>query len=267
MEEAFVNTLMAPNEDCWDEDIIREIFILIFALLLLMQLAYLPDRKRECMIDDDIGSINSEVSAYDRVDVTDLDELVKDYKRNRRRGTAWLIQIESQILTIPLIFVYGLNGRICFLLVVGVAMRNRLFFFLEVDPNSSVISTSAGLVPLGRFQLKCHVLHYPIIVSNTKPLRFKALGVFPVVGVPVNRPGINDYFGFGGSACAFSITPGFLSISDMAHSVVDAEVSVPALQLVPCSMHSWNFLAFLTWPFGVDAEVSVRSRKYVLASC
>ncbi|XP_019179447.1 PREDICTED: LOW QUALITY PROTEIN: kinesin-like protein KIN-7C, mitochondrial [Ipomoea nil] len=50
------------------------------------ELAYLPDRKRECMIDDDIGSINSEVSADGRVDVTDLDELVKDYKRNRRRG-------------------------------------------------------------------------------------------------------------------------------------------------------------------------------------
>ncbi|KAA8538436.1 hypothetical protein F0562_028018 [Nyssa sinensis] len=50
------------------------------------ELAYLPDRKREYMIDDDAGSIDSEISAYGRNDVTNLDELVKDYKRNRRRG-------------------------------------------------------------------------------------------------------------------------------------------------------------------------------------
>lgn len=52
---------------------------------LLMQLAYLPDRKRECIIDD-AGSIDSEISVDGRSDATNLDELVKDYKRNRRRG-------------------------------------------------------------------------------------------------------------------------------------------------------------------------------------
>ncbi|XP_059631794.1 kinesin-like protein KIN-7E, chloroplastic [Cornus florida] len=50
------------------------------------ELAYLPDRKREYMIDDDVGSIDSEISVDGRNDVTNLDELVKDYKRNRRRG-------------------------------------------------------------------------------------------------------------------------------------------------------------------------------------
>lgn len=51
-----------------------------------MQLAYLPDRKREYVIDDDAGSIDSEISMDGRGDVTNLDELVKDYKRNSRRG-------------------------------------------------------------------------------------------------------------------------------------------------------------------------------------
>lgn len=51
-----------------------------------MQLAYLPDRKREYMIDDDAESIDPEISLEERGDVTNLDELVKDYKRNRRRG-------------------------------------------------------------------------------------------------------------------------------------------------------------------------------------
>uniref|UniRef100_A0A2N9F5H3 Uncharacterized protein n=1 Tax=Fagus sylvatica TaxID=28930 RepID=A0A2N9F5H3_FAGSY len=50
------------------------------------ELAYLPDRKREYMIDDDTGSHASELSVEERVDVTNIDELVKDYKRNRKRG-------------------------------------------------------------------------------------------------------------------------------------------------------------------------------------
>ncbi|KAK6246240.1 hypothetical protein SCA6_009330 [Theobroma cacao] len=50
------------------------------------ELAYLPDRKREYIIDDDAGSCASELSMEGRDDVTNLDELVKDYKRNRRRG-------------------------------------------------------------------------------------------------------------------------------------------------------------------------------------
>ncbi|CAI9764020.1 unnamed protein product [Fraxinus pennsylvanica] len=50
------------------------------------ELAYLPDKKREYMIDDDAGSIDSEISMDGRGDLTNLDEVVKDYKRNRRRG-------------------------------------------------------------------------------------------------------------------------------------------------------------------------------------
>ncbi|PIN16990.1 Kinesin-like protein [Handroanthus impetiginosus] len=50
------------------------------------ELAYLPDRKREGMIDDDAGSIDSEISVGGRTDGLNLDELVRDYKRNRRRG-------------------------------------------------------------------------------------------------------------------------------------------------------------------------------------
>ncbi|KAL8134347.1 kinesin-like protein KIN-7C, mitochondrial [Apium graveolens] len=50
------------------------------------ELAYLPDRKRELMLDDDAGSISSETSAYGRSEVTDLDELMKDYRKNTKRG-------------------------------------------------------------------------------------------------------------------------------------------------------------------------------------
>ncbi|PON73206.1 Kinesin-like protein [Parasponia andersonii] len=50
------------------------------------ELAYLPDKKREYMLDDDAGSYGSEIPLEVREEVTSLDELVKDYKRNRRRG-------------------------------------------------------------------------------------------------------------------------------------------------------------------------------------
>ncbi|XP_040364017.1 kinesin-like protein KIN-7C, mitochondrial isoform X1 [Rosa chinensis] len=50
------------------------------------ELAYLPDKKREYVIDDDALSHASELSVEGRDDITNLDELVKDYKRNRRRG-------------------------------------------------------------------------------------------------------------------------------------------------------------------------------------
>lgn len=56
------------------------------SIKLFMQLAYLPDRKRELMLDDDAGSINSETSAYGRSEVTDLDELMKDYRKSTRKG-------------------------------------------------------------------------------------------------------------------------------------------------------------------------------------
>ncbi|XP_059299107.1 kinesin-like protein KIN-7C, mitochondrial isoform X1 [Lycium ferocissimum] len=50
------------------------------------ELAYLPDRKREYMIDEDAASIDSEISADGREGVMNLDELVKDFRRNRKRG-------------------------------------------------------------------------------------------------------------------------------------------------------------------------------------
>ncbi|KAF7837562.1 myosin-6-like isoform X2 [Senna tora] len=50
------------------------------------QLAYMPDRKRDHLIDDDSGSHASELSVEGKDDVTNLDELMKDYKWNKRRG-------------------------------------------------------------------------------------------------------------------------------------------------------------------------------------
>lgn len=50
------------------------------------ELAYLPDRKREYMTEEDAGSYASELSVEGRDEITNLDELVKDFKRNRRRG-------------------------------------------------------------------------------------------------------------------------------------------------------------------------------------
>lgn len=53
-----------------------------------MQLAYLPDRKRESLVDDDTGNY---ASVEEKDDVTNLDELVKDYKKHKRRGMlGWL---------------------------------------------------------------------------------------------------------------------------------------------------------------------------------
>ncbi|TKY56128.1 Kinesin-related protein 11 [Spatholobus suberectus] len=55
------------------------------------ELAYLPDRKRESWINDDAGSHASVLSAEEKDDVTNLDELGKDYKRSKRRGMlGWL---------------------------------------------------------------------------------------------------------------------------------------------------------------------------------
>ncbi|KAK1555535.1 hypothetical protein Q3G72_027817 [Acer saccharum] len=50
------------------------------------ELAYLPDRKREYTGNDDAGSYTSELSVEAGDDVTNLDDLVKDYKRSQRRG-------------------------------------------------------------------------------------------------------------------------------------------------------------------------------------
>ncbi|KAF5182587.1 Kinesin-like protein kin-7e protein [Thalictrum thalictroides] len=50
------------------------------------ELAYLPDRKREYLIDEDAASLDSEFSLEGRYDTTSIDDLVKDDKRNRKRG-------------------------------------------------------------------------------------------------------------------------------------------------------------------------------------
>ncbi|XP_073125976.1 kinesin-like protein KIN-7C, mitochondrial [Henckelia pumila] len=50
------------------------------------ELAYLPDRKRDYTIDDDAGSIGSDFYSDGRTDVPNLDELVRDYRSNQRRG-------------------------------------------------------------------------------------------------------------------------------------------------------------------------------------
>ncbi|XP_022141615.1 kinesin-like protein KIN-7C, mitochondrial [Momordica charantia] len=50
------------------------------------ELAYLPDRKRDYLNDDDGGSCASGVSLDGRDDVLNLDDLVKDIKINKKRG-------------------------------------------------------------------------------------------------------------------------------------------------------------------------------------
>uniref|UniRef100_A0A7N0US93 Kinesin motor domain-containing protein n=1 Tax=Kalanchoe fedtschenkoi TaxID=63787 RepID=A0A7N0US93_KALFE len=51
------------------------------------ELAYLPERKRENLITDyDTRSIDSEITMEGQVDMTNIDELVNEYKCNRRQG-------------------------------------------------------------------------------------------------------------------------------------------------------------------------------------
>lgn len=50
------------------------------------ELAYLPDRKRDYLNDDDGGSCASGVSVDGRDDVVNLDDLVKDMRSNKKRG-------------------------------------------------------------------------------------------------------------------------------------------------------------------------------------
>jgi centromeric protein E len=67
-----------------------------------MQLAYLPDRKREYVIDDDALSMEG------KGDVTNIDELVKDYKRNRRRGMLGWFKLRVSSL-VPLANDFNVN--------------------------------------------------------------------------------------------------------------------------------------------------------------
>ncbi|XP_068647042.1 kinesin-like protein KIN-7E, chloroplastic [Aristolochia californica] len=50
------------------------------------ELAYLPDRKRETVIDDDLASLDSDFIADGRSDASYLDDSIKDDKKMRRRG-------------------------------------------------------------------------------------------------------------------------------------------------------------------------------------
>ena len=79
----------------------------IHLTLLLLQLAYLPDKKREYTTDDDAGSYVSEISAEGRNDVANLDELVKDYKRNRRRGMLGWFKLKVNSLTFLPLFSFA----------------------------------------------------------------------------------------------------------------------------------------------------------------
>ncbi|CAN1730263.1 Kinesin-like protein KIN-7E, chloroplastic, partial [Linum perenne] len=59
------------------------------------ELAYLPDRKRDYMVEDDAGSYASELSADGRDDIASLDDLVKDYRKSRRRGMLGWFKLKS----------------------------------------------------------------------------------------------------------------------------------------------------------------------------
>ena len=66
------------------------------------------------MIDDDTGSHASELSLEERGDVTNIDELVKDYKSNRKRGMlGWFkLRVSSPIPSgVKLIFLWQVKKR------------------------------------------------------------------------------------------------------------------------------------------------------------
>jgi centromeric protein E len=57
---------------------------LLFLFCFILQLAYLPDRKRD-FTDDDI-SLDSELSLEGKLDLNNPDESVRFDRRNRKRG-------------------------------------------------------------------------------------------------------------------------------------------------------------------------------------
>ncbi|KAM6542080.1 hypothetical protein CsatB_006527 [Cannabis sativa] len=66
------------------------------------ELAYLPDKKRDYAVDDDAGSYGSEIPLEVRDEVTSLDELVKDYRRNKKRGMLSWFKLKKPENTIGL---------------------------------------------------------------------------------------------------------------------------------------------------------------------
>lgn len=71
------------------------------ACFLIVQLAYLPEGKREYIIDDDTRTIDSENSADGRSYNTNFDELVKDFKRNSRKGMLGWFKLKVSLSPLP----------------------------------------------------------------------------------------------------------------------------------------------------------------------
>ncbi|RZC62288.1 hypothetical protein C5167_024070 [Papaver somniferum] len=64
------------------------------------ELIYLPDKKREYIIDDDATSMDSEFSAEARYDANNVDELVKRDKKSKRHGMlGWFKQRKPENLS------------------------------------------------------------------------------------------------------------------------------------------------------------------------
>lgn len=59
---------------------------LLFLFGFFLQLAYLPDRKREYSIEDDDVSLDSEFSIEAKLDSNNSDEPARFDRRNRKRG-------------------------------------------------------------------------------------------------------------------------------------------------------------------------------------
>lgn len=65
----------------------------MFFVVFWVQLAYLPDRKKDYILDDDVGSLDSsEFSVEGKFDANNLDDPNSRFdKRNRKRGMlSWL---------------------------------------------------------------------------------------------------------------------------------------------------------------------------------
>ncbi|KAF6152823.1 hypothetical protein GIB67_004652 [Kingdonia uniflora] len=60
------------------------------------ELAYLPDRKREYMINDDVASPDSGFSSEGRSVISNLEELLKDDKKFKRRGMLGWFKMRKQ---------------------------------------------------------------------------------------------------------------------------------------------------------------------------
>ncbi|KAK9096088.1 hypothetical protein Sjap_021585 [Stephania japonica] len=62
------------------------------------ELAYLPDRKREYITDDDASIFGSEFSADGKCDLHNLDDFINDKKKNKKRGMLGWLKLRKQEL-------------------------------------------------------------------------------------------------------------------------------------------------------------------------